>query len=135
LAAAPPASPIPTFNTRDIQETIKSVYDKKDGFLNGVYPLYKLIQTFFINITQKDVELFLQGSVVKQLTTQAVRSLKPIISPEKDGIWSMDLIDQERWQSQNKGYRYILTVVDIYTRYMCHTTAKQSYPIRPIFPP
>jgi hypothetical protein len=95
---------------KDVQETIKSVYDKKDGFLNGVYPLYKLIQTFFINITQKDVELFLQGSVVKQLTTQAVRSLKPIISPGKDGIWSMDLIDQERWQSQNKGYRYILTV-------------------------
>jgi hypothetical protein len=102
---------------KDVQETIKGVYEKKDGFLNGAYPLYKLLQNFFINITQKDVELFLQGSVTKQLTTQAVRTMKPIISPEKDGIWSMDLIDQERWQSQNKGYRYILTIVDIYTRY------------------
>ena len=34
-----------------------------------------------------------------------------------DDQWQMDLADMNQLQSQNKGFRYILTVIDILSRY------------------
>ena len=32
-------------------------------------------------------------------------------------IWSMDLADMQEWKAENDGERYILTIVDVFTRY------------------
>lgn len=36
---------------------------------------------------------------------------------EKDEIWAMDLVDMNEWKDSNNGEKYMLTVVDVFTRY------------------
>ena len=35
----------------------------------------------------------------------------------KDEIWSADLIDMQDFSSFNKGFKYILTVIDVFSKY------------------
>ena len=35
----------------------------------------------------------------------------------KDEIWLADLVDMQAVSSFNKGFKYILTVIDIYSKY------------------
>jgi hypothetical protein len=42
---------------------------------------------------------------------------RKIFVSEKDETWSVDLADMQQWAKQNYGYKYILTIVDIFTRY------------------
>ncbi len=34
-----------------------------------------------------------------------------------DGIWSADLIDMQEWSNKNKGYKYMLNVIDVLSKY------------------
>ena len=34
-----------------------------------------------------------------------------------DQQWQADLVDMQTFEKENKGYRYILTVIDIFSRY------------------
>ena len=35
----------------------------------------------------------------------------------KDEIWSADLVDMQAFSSFNKGFKYILTVIDVFSKY------------------
>lgn len=43
-----------------------------------------------------------------------------------DDIWSADLADMQNLQKYNKGYRYILNVIDLYSRYVWCTPIKNK---------
>ena len=40
-----------------------------------------------------------------------------IHSPNIDRIWTMDLMDEQKFRRQNRNYRYILVVLDIFSRF------------------
>jgi len=40
-----------------------------------------------------------------------------VISYGIDDVWSCDLVEMQEWSKQNKGYRYMLNVVDVYSKY------------------
>ena len=40
-----------------------------------------------------------------------------IFSPNVDHIWTMDLLDIHQLSRQNKNYKYILVVLDIFSRF------------------
>ena len=42
---------------------------------------------------------------------------RQIFSPNLDRIWTMDLMDLKKYIKQNKNYRYILVVLDIFSRF------------------
>ena len=42
---------------------------------------------------------------------------RKIYSPNIDRIWTMDLMVVERYSRQNKNYKYILIVLDIFSRF------------------
>src|SRR4051812_42140709 len=42
---------------------------------------------------------------------------REILVPEMDHTWSCDLADMSHWKKENHGYTFVLTVVDIFTRY------------------
>ena len=50
-----------------------------------------------------------------------VRQFRKVVSGSKDNIWSMDLVfmfdKDKKIVKANKGYKYILTVIDLFTRY------------------
>lgn len=42
---------------------------------------------------------------------------RSVRAPSKDAIWSMDLVDMIEWADQNDGEKYMLNVVDVFTRF------------------
>ena len=42
---------------------------------------------------------------------------RQVISYEVDNIWSCDLVEMQEWSKENKGYRYMLNVVDVFSKY------------------
>ena len=46
-----------------------------------------------------------------------VKQYRKVISNYKNNIWAVDLVDMQEFSDINKNYKYILTVMDLYTRY------------------
>ena len=44
---------------------------------------------------------------------------KRVISNHIDHIWGIDLITMIKYSKQNKNYKYILTVIDFFSKYSC----------------
>ena len=42
---------------------------------------------------------------------------RQVISYEVDDVWSCDLVEMQEWSKENKGYRYMLNVVDVFSKY------------------
>jgi transposase InsO family protein len=40
-----------------------------------------------------------------------------VVSYGVDDVWSCDLVEMQEWSKQNRGYRYMLNVVDVYSKY------------------
>jgi len=40
-----------------------------------------------------------------------------VISYSVDDVWSCDLVEMQGWKKQNKGYRYMLNVIDVHSKY------------------
>ena len=40
-----------------------------------------------------------------------------VYSPDVDDTWTADLVDMQKYARTNKGYRYILVVLDVFSRY------------------
>ena len=40
-----------------------------------------------------------------------------VISYGVDDVWSCDLVEMQEWKKQNKGYRYMLNVIDVHSKY------------------
>jgi len=59
------------------------------------------------------------GSLVRQLYKPARRKYptRKVIVNERDETWGADLADMSKYVEDNDGYRYILTVIDIFTRH------------------
>ena len=46
-----------------------------------------------------------------------IKQYRKVISNYKNNIWAADLVDMQEFSDINKNYKYILTVMDLYTRY------------------
>ena len=42
---------------------------------------------------------------------------RPVVVHDIDDIWSADLVDMQAFSKYNKGYKFMLTVIDLYSRY------------------
>jgi len=55
----------------------------------------------------------------KELHKKVIRKFprRPVIVNGVDNVWSIDLVDMQKFSKNNRGYKYILTVIDLLTRY------------------
>ena len=84
----------------------------------GVVTLYKLISAYYANITRADIAEFLRTNAEYNMGKAAAHRInKPTISQHPNSLWALDLIDCNQYVGSNRGWRYILTVVDIFSRY------------------
>lgn len=102
----------------DIEEVLTELYkDLVKSLGKGIQSFYDTVKNEVVGITRKDVEAFLkkqedyQLSFVKQKKVQ-----KPIYANFPNEKWSMDLVDLNQYTSHNQQYRYILTVIDYFSR-------------------
>jgi hypothetical protein len=103
---------------KDIEKVSNSVYETDDsGLGKAIVALYMFVRRNFLNITRNEVRIFITGQTNYQLTKDFKnRSNKPVISKFPQQIWSVDLIDMSYYKTHNKNWRYILTVVDVFSR-------------------
>jgi transposase InsO family protein len=84
----------------------------------GVVLLYKLFSEHYLNITRQHIKDFLETNSAYNLGKQVEHRVnKPIISSHPNSLWGIDLIDCEMYKGSNYGWRYIVTVVDVFSRY------------------
>ena len=43
-----------------------------------------------------------------------------------DDIWGADLVDMKEWSTNNKGYKYMLNVIDVYSKYVWSVPLKDK---------
>ena len=88
----------------------------KGSFGSGIVNFYKTIREKYLNIKRIDVSAFIKGQQIPQLTDiMKHRTNKPIVADFPNQIWCIDLIDMSMYK-KNKGFIYILTVVDVFSR-------------------
>ena len=99
----------------DLEKTLEKEY--KNSFGSGIVNFYKTIREKYLNIKRIDVSAFIKGQQIPQLTdVMKHRTNKPIVADFPNQIWCIDLIDMSMYETKNKGFRYILTVVDVFSR-------------------
>ena len=102
------------------QKVMQELYDNpRTGVGSGIVQFYHLVTGKYLNIRRKDVAEFLKKQKVYQLTRNTNHVInKPILADKPNQRWAIDLIELERYEKQNKNYRYILTVIDHFSRYV-----------------
>jgi transposase InsO family protein len=102
----------------EYESLLKDLYYEKH-LLFGRDKLYRYIQD---NLEPKIPRRYIGYWLSKQTTQQVFRhkhkptSIRPIHSNAANNIWQIDLIDFT--QIPNNGYKYILTGIDVYSRYI-----------------
>ncbi|XP_064647449.1 uncharacterized protein LOC135500132 [Lineus longissimus] len=70
-------------------------------------------------IKHKEVKEFLNTLSTYQLHKPGIKkfTFRETMVSYIDQQWQADLVDMQKFESKNKGYRYILTVIDLFSRY------------------
>jgi len=89
---------------------------------------YPVTSTFWIKlkgedikVTKKGVDEFISSRVEQQQTTikaEKKRNSGRIVAYYPLSLIQMDIFDLSRYASSNKQYKYILCIIDVYTRYI-----------------
>ena len=100
-------------------EKILSAYynPSNPGSYGGRERLFRQLQNE--GISRKDVSKFLEGEETYQLhkDRKSRFNRNKVISYSKDWNWQADLVDLSKLARYNQGYRYILVVIDVMTKY------------------
>lgn len=91
-------------------------YNEKTGYLS-VYKLYKKLKPIYPDLKLKTVSDFVEKQYTAQVNkpTKKPKEYSSIISPFPKNNYQMDIIIYDRYQYKN--YKYILCVIDVYSRY------------------
>ena len=59
------------------------------------------------------------SNVSNELHHQVVRHFtrRKVVALRTDQIWAMDLVDMQEWEKQNNGEKYILCIIDVFSKY------------------
>jgi hypothetical protein len=104
----------------EINMTIRAEYgDMKKSLGIGPDKFYEVIRDTYGNVSRKAIREFLKNEPNYQVTRQYRKVVnKPVLAKRVNERWMIDLVDLNQFQGSNNGYRYILTCVDVFTRYL-----------------
>jgi hypothetical protein len=82
-------------------------------------------------ITLKDVKLFIEKQISTQLhkQQQTKKFDIPFVAPLPNSQWQIDLIDMQKFGTANKGYKWILIAIDIFSRFLYALPVKNKQAI------
>lgn len=107
--------------TKSIQQEIKDeFYNPKTGLWNA-NKIYKKLKAKGLKVKLKDVRDVLSKQLVTQVYKQVPQKKKDrfttIVARYPKEQYQADLLDLKSYAKFNKGFRYLLNVVDVYSRY------------------
>ena len=110
------------------KEKMKELYEDEKTMASGIRSFYDKITQQYLNIKMKDAKEFIEKQTVYQLTSQPKLTInKPIHASYCNQIWMIDLIDVNYYKSINNRWKeYILTVIDVFSRYVFAVALKNK---------
>ena len=105
-------------NETQKQKVLEELFnDDTNTIGKGVVAFYKYVISKYIGITREDVNQYLSTKGYFQMSQSITKRInKPIIAKYPNQMWGIDLIDLNDYKSSNSKWRYIMTVVDIFSR-------------------
>lgn len=91
--------------------------DKQVGMGHGIQQFYEIVIHRYLNITRKHVEHFLKSQTNYQLTRKSIKPKNPTKKYNRPNqAWVCDLIDMSNYGTRNQNYKYILSVLDLFSK-------------------
>ena len=98
-----------------MENEIQKLYEDND--FPGIEKLYLLARNKGLKVSRKEVALVVMNNRVHQLYKKPPKkSNHPIVAPANDIEYQMDLLDMSKFYATNSHYRYILIMIDIFSR-------------------
>ena len=96
----------------------KAYYDLSKGLVSAKN-LYKKLKPEHPEITLKQISEFIKNQATHQIHAPKKIQLNEYHQIRAPGLGELqlDILDLSNYSRQNKGFRYILVVIDIYSRY------------------
>lgn len=117
----------PLIAEEDINETLQKLYNDPATFCNGRDRFYARVATTYSGITKADVASFLKAQYTHQVHSQRYiqRNVRSIVISKPQKYIQCDLIDMRSLSAQNGNYKWILTIIDLFTK-IAYTFALKS---------
>lgn len=109
----------------------KTYYDvKNEAGFSSAEKLYQAARVKFPNVSRDQVKDFLSGQLTYTLHKPARKNFKrnPVVVSAVDEQWQADLADMTLLSAFNNGYKYILTVIDVLSKYAFAQPLKSKLP-------
>ena len=102
------------------QLKLKELYENpRFGVGSGQRQFYYMVCSKYLNIFREEVAEFLRRQKNYQMTRNTRHHInKPILASAPNERYGIDLVDFQRYETKNRGFRYALTCIDHYSRYV-----------------
>ena len=97
-------------------ENLQQIYD--DTGRPGASVFRNAARRKGVYITQAEARDFVAGQSVGQVAQQRLPSDGKVTAAKEDSRWQLDLLDFSKRRQQPGGHKYVLTVVDVFSRYL-----------------
>lgn len=115
---------------RTVEQTLRRTYydPAHPAAFGSAAQLYKHVKKQTKNLTMKQVENFLERQTTYTMHRPVKRKFKrrKTYARYVDQIWQMDLVSLQAIVKENSGYNYILTVIDVLSRFAFAEPLKQK---------
>lgn len=115
----------------DRNQVMQTLYDGIESAGKGQNNWYRYITTKYLGITKRQSQAFLKSKEDYQLTrSPPVGRQKPILANRPFQIVAIDLVDMNQYVGvkQNKGFRYIFSMMDLFSGYSWFKPVKKKEP-------
>ena len=113
-----------------MEDLAKLYNDPKTGYV-GLEELYRKSKQKGLPYTYREVKKWYNEQPVNQIykIPQKIKKYNKIVSHRvQPGSFQADLMDLKKYSQWNKGYKYLLNIIDIYSRYAWSFPIKQKTP-------
>ena len=106
-------------NEDEKKNKVLEMYNDDKQTANGVKSFYDKIKYKYCNITRDFIDKIINNQTNKQLTKRPLKDKSVFINADYPNMRvQCDLIDVNYWANDNEGNKFILTMIDVFTRYV-----------------
>ena len=116
---------------RDRKAVMEALYNQVESAGKGQNNWYRYITTKYLGITKREAQAFLKSREDYQLTSIPTRGVKkPMLATRPFQTFAIDLVDMNQYIGvrANKRYRYIMSIMDLFSGYVWFKPLKKKEP-------
>ena len=110
-----------------VPEVLQALYDDPAIGLKSAEQFRTLVSSTLIGVHSEDITKFLATQSTAQIHKPAVEKInKPTVTSQPGEQWHADLIDMQSYAGLNNGVKYLLTIIDAFSKFAWVETLKSK---------